>query len=139
VPKRPTEPTESTPTTAPVDDRNTNYRNDQSALRNTKRAADRAAMMNDISQLGTLITAMDLLNNKMPTKAEIMADLEANVQARDILKKIKEGTIILTGSTNRDGLWAYEVDADKAGGIVYYGGRAERATAEDVKKYLAIK
>jgi hypothetical protein len=139
VPKRPTEATETTPTSAPVDDRNTNYRPDQSVLRNTKRAGDRAAMMNDISQLGLLINALDLLNNKMPTKAEIMADLEANVQARDILKKIKEGVIILTGSTNRDGLWAYEVDADKVGGIVYYGGRAERATAEDVKKYLATK
>lgn len=137
IPKRPTQPTEEAPPT--VDDRNTNYRPDQSGLRNTKRAADRATMMNDISQLGTLITALDLLNNKLPTKAEIMADLEANVQARDILKKIKEGVIILTGTTNRDGLWAYEVDADKAGGIVYYGGRAERATAEDVKKYLAIK
>ena len=141
VPKRPTDSTDpsKTPPTEKIDDRNTNYRPDQSALRNAKRAGDRAAQLNDFQQLGTLILALDLQNNKMPSIDEIKADLKANVQARDILKKIEEGVIILTGTTNRDGLWAYEVDADKAGGIVYYGGRAERATADEVKGYLGKK
>jgi hypothetical protein len=132
----------TTPTTEPtvaVDDRNTNFRPEASVLKNTVQAGKRAAQLHDFQQLGTLIFALELQNNKMPTKDEIVADLKSNVEARDLLKKIEEGVIILTGTTDRQGLWAYEIDADKAGGIVYWGGRAERATADQVKQLLGKK
>lgn len=146
VPKRPTEPTETTGTTAatstatgPVDDRNTNYRGDQSALRNAKRAADRMAQMTDFDQMKFFIFAYELENNRMPTIAEIKADLKQYPDARQILKKIDDGVIILTGTKDKYGLWAYEVDSDKIGGIICLGNSVKRATAEEVKQLLGVK
>jgi hypothetical protein len=139
IPKRPTQPTEEAPPT--VDDRNTNYRPDQSALRNTKRAGERLAQMNDFQAVQLFILDFDLNNNKMPTVAEIKASLKAAADTQHVLKKIEDGVIILTGTTNRNALWAYEVDAEKAGGIVCLGpsGNIRRATADEVKQYMAIK
>ncbi len=142
VPKRPTEATSTSATTTatgPVDDRNTNYRPDQSGLRNAKRAGERLAQQTQFDQLGTIMFALELQDNRMPTVDGVKADLKANPDARDLLKLIDDGVIILTGTTDRQGLWAYEVDADKAGGIVLVSGRARRASADDVKQYLGKK
>jgi len=145
VPKRATEPTETAPTgtvpSGPVDDRNTNYRGDQSGLRNAKRAADRLAQMTDFTSVQFFILEYELNNNRMPTIAEIKDSLKSAADTQHILKKIEDGVIILTGTKNKNALWAYEVDADKAGGIVCLGpsGAIRRATADEVKGYMAIK
>jgi hypothetical protein len=122
LPKRATVPTEAAPPT--VDDRNTNYRPDQSGLRNAKRAGERLAQQTQMDQLGTIA---------------VEADLKANPDARDLLKLIDDGVIILTGTTDRQALWAYEVDADKVGGIILVSGRARRAKADEVKQLLGVK
>lgn len=139
IPKRPTQPTEEAPPT--VDDRNTNFRPGQSELRNVKRAGERLAQMNDFQSVQLFILDHDLNNNRMPTIAEIKASLKSTADTQHILKKIEDGVIILTGTNNRNALWAYEVDADKAGGIVCLGpsGTIRRATADEVKQYMAIK
>ncbi len=139
VPKRATQPTEAAPPT--VDDRNTNYRADQSVLRNTKRAGERMAQMNDFDQMKFFIFSYELENNRLPTVAEIKADLKQYPDASQILKKIDEGVIILTGTKDKNALWAYEVDAEKAGGIVCVGpsGNVRRATADEVKQLLGTK
>lgn len=137
MPKRPTEPTEETKTTG--DDRNTNYRPGQSGLRNGKRAGERMAQLTQFDQLGTIIYALELQDNRMPNADAIKADLKDNPDARDLLKLIDDGVIILTGTTDRQGLWAYEIDADQIGGIILVSGRASRATADDVKQWLGKK
>jgi hypothetical protein len=139
VPKKSTEPTETTPTTAAVDDRNTNYRPDQSVLRNSKRAGERLAQQHQFDQLGTIMFALELQDSRMPTVQAVKDDLKANPDAKDLLKLIDDGVIILTGTTDRQGLWAYEIDADKAGGIILVSGRARRAQADEVKQYLGKK
>ena len=144
VPKRPTEPTETTSTdTKPttVDDRNTNYRPDQSVLRNTKRAGERMAQLNDFDQMKFFIFAYELENGRMPSIMEIKADLKNYPDAAQILKKIDEGVIILTGTKDKNALWAYEVDADKIGGIVCTGpsGAIKRATADEAKELIGKK
>lgn len=143
VPKRATEPTETAPTgtvpSGPVDDRNTNYRPDQSGLRNAKRAAERMAQMTDFDQMKFFIFAYELENNRMPTVAEIKADLKQYPDARQILKKIDDGVIILTGTKDKYGLWAYEVDSEKIGGIICLGNSIKRATADEVKELLGKK
>lgn len=142
VPKRRTEATETTATTTatgPVDDRNTNYRPDQSGLRNAKRAAERMAQMTDFDQMKFFIFAYELENNRMPTIAEIKADLKQYPDARQILKKIDDGVIILTGTKDKNGLWAYEVDSDKIGGIICLGNSIKRATADEVKQLLGVR
>lgn len=145
VPKRPTEPTETTSTdtkpTGPVDDRNTNYRPDQSGLRNAKRAGERLAQLTDFDSVKFFIFAYELENSRMPTIAEIKAELKNYPDAAQILKKIDEGVIILTGTKDKNALWAYEIDAEKAGGIICHGpsGAIKRATADEVKQWLGKK
>jgi hypothetical protein len=126
-------------TSEKIDDRNTNYRPGGSALGNAARAGKRTAQLHDFEQLGTIIFALELDNSRMPTVDAIKADLKANPDAREILAKIDEGVIILTGTTDRQALWAYEIDADKAGGIILVNGRASRASADDVKDWLGKK
>ena len=50
-----------------------------------------------------------------------------------------DGTVILTNTTDKGGLWAYEVDSDKAGGIALVGGIASRKTAEEITALLGKK
>lgn len=125
------------PTPEPIDPRNTAHVPGSGTVEMVRKAAKRAVTMNDMQQLGTLIFAAELETNKMPTIAEIKEMLKQD--ALNLLAAIDEGAIILTGTTNKRGLWAYEVDADKAGGVIVTGPTpaARRATAEEVKQYLA--
>ncbi len=131
-PKAP-KPTSTEPT---VDNRNTNYRPGDGALINSARAGKRVAAMNDFDQLKTFIFAYELENNRMPTKDELRAELK---NAANLLKLIDEGAIVLPTAMQKQGLWAYEVDADKAGGIVIDSGNVGRKSADEVKKLLGQK
>jgi hypothetical protein len=129
--KKEPKPSDTGPT---ADDRNTNYRPGAGALKNSMQAGKRTAAMHDYDQLKTIIFAMELENNRMPTKDEIRTELTTN--GRNLLKLIDDGAIIMPSQPKKDGLWYYEVDADKVGGIVVYQGNVSRATADEVKKYL---
>lgn len=141
--KLPTKKTTASGTepTVAIDDRNTNFRPDGSVPANAVRAGKRMAQLHDFDQMKLFIFAYELENNRMPTKEEIVADLKNYPDASEILKKITDGVIILTGTKDKNALWAYEVDADKAGGIVCVGpsGAIKRATAAEVKQYLGKK
>jgi hypothetical protein len=89
-----------------------------------------------MKQLGLSITQAADDFNKMPTAAEIKQMVQ---QDKTMSGMIADGSVILTNTTNRGGLWAYEVDADKKGGIVLVAGTASRASADEVKQYLANK
>jgi hypothetical protein len=133
--KKVAQPTDGTTSpTFPVDDRNTNYRPGAGALKNTVQAGKRTAAMHDYEQLKTIVFAMELENNRMPTKEEIRTELTGNGQ--NLLTLIDKGAIIMPDKPMKDGVWYYEVDAEKVGGIVVYKGNVTRATAEDMKKYL---
>ncbi len=120
-----------------VDDRNTAHVPGGGTVQNVRKAAKRAVTMNDLQQLGTIIFSMELETNKMPTIEEIKAALKPD--GLNLLAAIDEGAIILTGTTNKRGVWAYEVDADKAGGVIVTGPTpaARRAKADEVKQLLA--
>ena len=123
-------------TQQPVDDRNTNYKPGAGAIVNSARAGKRLAVMNDFDNLKTYIFAYELENNRMPTAEQLRVELKG---APNIQKLIDEGAIIMPMPMTKGGLWAYEVDADKAGGIVISAGNVSRATADDVKALLAQK
>ena len=122
-------------TQAVVDSRNTNYRPGDGVIVNTARAGKRVAALNDFDQLRTFIFAFELDNNRMPTKEEIRTDLQKDAQ--NLLKLIDEGAILFPAILTKQGLWAYEVDSDKAGGIVITAGNVSRATKDEVKALLA--
>jgi hypothetical protein len=132
-----TEPAPAEAAPPPVNPGNTNYQGGAGAVQNVRQAARRAAKQNDLHQLGLLISQTTTLDNRMPSAAEIKQSLQRD--APNILKEINEGIIILTDTKNMRGLWAYEVDADRAGGLVLVGGTASRASADEVKQYLANK
>jgi len=117
-----------------VDSRNTNYRPGDGVIINTARAGKRVAALNDFDQLRTFMFSFELDNNRMPTKEEIRTDLAG---APNLLKLIDEGAILFPAMLTKQGLWAYEVDSDKAGGIVITAGNVSRATKDEVKALLA--
>lgn len=127
----------STSTEAPVDNRNTNYQPGAGVAVNTIKAGKRTAVMHDFDQLKILIFAHDSENSRMPTKEELRTSLKAD--APNLLKMIDDGAIIVPATLQRDGLWAYEVDADKAGGIVIFANGVMRKTADEMKTLLAQK
>jgi hypothetical protein len=125
------------PAAPAVDPRNTNYVQGGGAVQNVRQAAKRTVQLNDMHQLGLLISTTVQLDDRMPGASEIKESLKRD--APTILAAINEGTIILTDTKNKGGLWAYEIDADKAGGIVLVAGTASRASADQVQQFLANK
>jgi hypothetical protein len=112
---------------------NTNYSPGAGAVQNVRQAGRRTVALNDFHQLGLAIKQVEILEG-MPDKQRILAEVRTypNLPAA-----INEGVIILTGTKDPAGLWAYEVDADTKGGIVLVGGTASRATADEVQQHLA--
>lgn len=127
------------PAPEPVDPRNSAPIAGGGAIQNVRQAVKRVVTDNDLYQLGIIILDLELTGGKMPTASEIKAALTGD--GASLRKKIDEGAIILTGTTNKAGLWAYEVDADKAGGIVLTGPtpNARRESADEVKALLGQK
>lgn len=128
---------EPAPAAPAVDPRNTNFVPGGGAVQNVRQAARRTVQLNDMHQLGLLIATTVQLDDRMPSASEIKQSLRRD--APKILAAIDDGSIVLTDTKNKQGLWAYEIDADKAGGIVLVAGTASRATAEQAKQYLANK
>ena len=122
-------------TTPPAFDRggNTNYQAGGGATQAVRQAARRTVALNDMKNLGTYIADLELQNNRMPTKADIVAAVKSDAT---VSKLIADGTIILTGTTKRAGLWAYEAEADTKGGIGLVGGTPNRHTADEIKTHL---
>jgi hypothetical protein len=101
---------------------------------NERRAAVRTIAINEVGQLGKMIELKYNEDGKMPGKEDILAYIQRD--AAKIHRSITDGDIILTGTRDHAGLWAYEIGAEKSGGIVLVAGVASRATADDVKKLM---
>lgn len=115
---------------------NTNYQPGFGAAQAVRKAGLRTINLNEMKQLGLYVTQAADDFGKMPTAAEIKQMVS---QDKTLTGMINDGSLILTNTTNRGGLWAYEVDADTKGGIVLVAGTASRASADEVKQYLANK
>ena len=116
---------------------NTNFQPGFGAAQSVRKAPRRLVSQNDLYQLGIAIALTADQFDRMPTVQEIRQSLQG--EYKKYLAAIEDGSIILTGTTNRGAIWAYEVDADTKGGIVLVGGAARRAEADEVKQYLANK
>ncbi|HEY2786927.1 MAG TPA: hypothetical protein VGJ05_18340 [Fimbriiglobus sp.] len=130
--KKPTTtPTESPPPSGVRG--NSNYVAGGGAVQNVRQEAKRAVTLNDMHQIGLMISMSEIENNKMPSKNEIYSLLS---QTPNLRKLIDDGDVILTGTKSREGLWAYEVDADVKGGIGLVAGVPNRYRADEIKQYL---
>ena len=136
--KSATDPGYAVPTAkdAAVDPRNTNYQPGAGVVRNVAiQPKRRAAAMNELRRLGFLIEAHYTDTGKMPTRAEVLAAVEKD--APEVLPALKDGSFVLTDTTEHGTASAYEVDADKAGGLVLVGTSVLRASAEEARTHLA--
>lgn len=131
--------TQPAPPPAPpkADPRNTSYQPGAGAVQNVRQAARRTVVINDMQQLGLFIELAYSETGKMPDAAQIKETLKRD--APKIAAAVEEGAIILTGTTSHQGLWAYEVDAEKRGGIGLATGAAQRMTADEVQGLLSQK
>ena len=112
---------------------NTNYQAGGGATQAVRQAARRAVAINDMANLGKFVTQQEIELGKMPSAAEITAALKADPSYRTIAGLIADGTIVLTGSKNKSGLWAYETEADTKGGIGLVAGVPNRYSADEIK------
>jgi len=103
------------------------------AIQNTRQAAKRTVVLSDMHDFGIAITLWKDDNTRMPSIAEMKQIAAAYPK---ILAAINDGSIILTGTTDASGLWAYEVDSETRGGIGLVAGTASRYDAQTIKQYL---
>lgn len=113
---------------------NTNYKAGAGTLGNVRAAARRADAMNELRQLGLFIETIYNTNGKMPSKAEVLSEIAR--EAPKIKKAIEDGDFILTETRNHEGLWAFEVEADKWGGLVLVTGVVTRASPDEARKLM---
>ncbi len=132
--KKPTADTVPPPPAPSVDPRNTNYQGGAGTVQNVRKAGMRAGALNDHDQLGKFIELQYAETGKMPTAAEVKDYIRRD--APKLVARIEDGTIVLTGTNDHAALWAYEVDADKAGGVGLQAGKARRMDAAEVQQLL---
>lgn len=72
--------------------------------------------------------------NRMPTKDEIKAF--AKKENPRLSKLLEDGTLVLTGTTKRDGVWAYEKDAPTKGGWAITASGESIMTPEELNQKL---
>jgi len=116
---------------------NTNFRPGGTALGNVYRAGKRAGLMGEMQQIGQLVSVTVQVDDRMPSAAEIKTDLQRG--SAKLAALVADGTVILTGTKDKRGMWAYEIDSDKAGGIALVSGTPGRYTAQQITAMLQKK
>jgi hypothetical protein len=96
----------------------------------------RTLTQNDLKNLQVLMEAASAETGKLPDKAAIMAALKMEKAAANLVKAIEGGTLILTGTSNREDVWAYEKAAPEKGGWFLTSNGVERLDAQAAKKRL---
>jgi hypothetical protein len=92
--------------------------------------------MADMRDLQIFIHDVSLVTGKMPTPGEIFAALLAARSPAAAL--VKDGAIILTGATDREGVWAYEARALSQGGLAVSQNGTQTLTAAELKAMLGM-
>jgi hypothetical protein len=142
---QPTSPSSTTPESTPASSNqpgsgmssargNTNFQAGAGAIQNIRKAGQRALTLADMQQLGQFMTMMQLETNQMPKPAAVKEFIRRD--APKLVSLIEDGTIVLTGTSDRSGLWAYEIDADKLGGIGLLAGTPQRMSQEEIQRWL---
>lgn len=116
---------------------NTNFRPGGTALGNVYRAGKRAGLMGEMQQIGQLVSVTVQVDDRMPSAAEIKADLQRS--SGKLAALVADGTVILTDTKDKRGMWAYEIDSEKVGGIALVGGTPGRYTAQQITAMLQQK
>ncbi len=94
----------------------------------------RAVAMADMQEIWVFMDNRSGASGRMPSGAEVYAALVAAKSPAAEL--VKDGSIILTGVTTREGVWAYEARAYTNGGLVVSQNGVETLNAAQLKQRL---
>jgi hypothetical protein len=99
-------------------------------------AVARAITQNDFKNLQVFMEAASAESGKLPDRATIMAALKMEKGAANLVKAIEDGSVILTGTTSREEVWAYEKIGPEKGGLILTSNGVEKLSAAEIKKRL---
>ncbi len=111
--------------------------NDPGLIQGIRNKVNQTVNANDLNQLRLLIETSSSASGQMPTKEMIVQMLSQEPGAKNLLDAINKGTLLLTGSHQRESIWAYEKDADKNGGNAVTNNGIERLSAMQIQQMLA--
>jgi len=89
----------------------------------------KAVTKDDIDEVWIFIENRSLATGKMPNRETVFAALIDTKAASALL--VQDGSIILTGATQREGIWAYEKNAASNGGWIATQNGSEQVTAAE--------
>ena len=118
---------------APASGGSTNYQPGGGAMQNVRQPARRAVAMNDLHNLGLSVEMAYNETGKMPSAAEIK-DLAR--QTPKLMAAIEDGSLVVTGTSEHGGVWAYETDAPEKGGLALIGPTPQRMDSLDLTNKL---
>ncbi|MCE9533108.1 MAG: hypothetical protein K8T89_18575 [Planctomycetes bacterium] len=98
-------------------------------------AVTRAVTTNDLKNIQVFIESASAETGKVPSKEAIVEALKM-AKAANLVKLIEEGAIVLTGTTERESVWAYDKNAPEKGGFILSNSGIEKLDAAEVKKRL---
>ena len=106
------------------------------AVQNVRKAALRPVSQTDLNQIRTFIYDASLASGQMPTIQQISAALQQG--APQIYKKVQDKDIILTGTKQREGIWAYTAEAQSGAGelLVCTHSEIKRMTKQELDQHL---
>lgn len=96
-------------------------------------AGQRTIALNDLRTLAQYIQQIYVLENRMPDVDRIKAELR---DAPNVLQHIQNGDIILTGTKDGGGIWAYHKEASGTGYLVIQNGSPIRMTKQDFEDVM---
>jgi len=99
-------------------------------------AVTRALTANDLKSIQIFMEAASAESGKLPDAATTRAALKMDKGSAHLVKLVAEGVIVLTGTTSREDVWAYEKSALEKGGMMLSSNGIDRVTAADLKKRL---
>jgi hypothetical protein len=84
------------------------------AAQAVRKAATRAVNQNELNNIRTFIEAASVASGQMPPAQETVQSLQREAPAT--YKQIAEGAIVITGTRQREGIWAYTTDPQSTTG-----------------------
>jgi hypothetical protein len=95
--------------------------------------------LDDYKNLHLYMDTVSGVTGKLPDKETTVAALKMEKGATNLVKAIEDGSLVLTGATSRDDVWAYEKDAPVNGGYVLTSNGVDKLDAEAAKKRIGDK
>jgi hypothetical protein len=108
-----------------------------SALGVVRKAAKRAATMNELNQIKIFIENASAVDGRIPDPKETLEVLRK--EAPPIAAAVEEGVIVLHPAKSREEVWAYEGKALTEGGVAIINGTITRVRPEELREKLGIK